>query len=450
MGSGCFVCLKSWRLRLKPPITSKPVHGTRWNLIAWYAYDWANSAYTTLLITVFVVYIQRVVFLDQGAMGAVVWAWSIAMSMLIGGIVSPFAGALADGFGCKRLGLALSVSCGGFCCITIGCIPQSATWMIVLFLVLANLGLELSLTFYNGFLPEIADETEFNQVSSRGFAAGYIGGGLALLAAMLFLSFNQSLELDDRLRICIVCTGVWWILFSIPAICILKDKKEEAAPESYSGRCRNSIQETLATLSELRLSPNLFWFLIGFLIYNDGIQTVISQSSTFALQELKFDDSELVSVVLMIQFIATPGAILVAWLADRHTRKTALLVCLGAWNCLLFSAWFVHEKWQFWVLAAGVAVVLGGTQSVSRAIMSSLTPSGSEARYFGFFNLSGKATSFLGTFFFGAIVASTGSSRLAIAGLLLFFVVGMSIIWSRVKISKSSEEVIRSNEKIQS
>jgi UMF1 family MFS transporter len=170
-------------------------------------------------------------------------------------------------------------------------------------------------------------------------------------------------------------------------------------------------------------------FLLAFLFFDDGVQTVISQSSTFALQEIKFTESELVGVILMIQFLAAPGAILIGWLSDQIGQKRALVLCLLVWIGLLTSAWFVQTKAAYWVMAVGVALVLGGTQSVSRAIMAVLIPKQHAAKFFGFFNLSGKATGFIGTFVFGLVIAWTGNSRLAVVNLLAFFIIGLLILW---------------------
>lgn len=407
--------------------TPQPRRRRRYQIAAWCCYDWADSGYTTLLITILVVYFQKVVFADQSTLGAVVWAWSFAASMLIGALLSPFLGSLADSYQAKRLGLAISALVGGASCIAIGLSPISSPWLAVGFLVFANLGHELSLTFYNGFLPEIADESEINRVSANGFAVGFFGGGLALLAAIIFLA-QDVLSSEVRLRICIAGTGLWWILFTVPTVWLLKDRGERRPIGGWLQTSKASFKETLGTIREFRAMPTLFWFLIAFLIYNDGVQTVTTQSPTFALQELHFTDQGLALVILMIQFVATPGAMGVGWLADKWGSKKALTMCLITWICLLLSAWFVTEKWQFWVLATGVALVLGGTQAVSRSIMGTMTPNGQEARYFGFFNLSGKATCFLGTFFFGAVVAMSGSSRLAIVGLLSFFAIGLAIV----------------------
>jgi UMF1 family MFS transporter len=420
--------------------------GSIWRreIFAWCSYDWANSGYTTLMITVFAVYMQRTVFSPEtsGSTGAVVWAWTVAVSMLIGAVLSPVLGALADARAAKRLGLAITAVGGGGACMAMALMPPESSWTVTAFFLMANLCLELSLTFYNGFLPEIANEEELNRVSAAGMGWGYLGGGLGLLLAMLLLNYGQAWGLGNGtqlLRICIFLTGVWWIVFTIPSIVILRDQPRVKLKTGVFESGRAALTEVIGTLRNLRMHRTLAVFLIGFLFYNDGLQTVISQCSTFALQELDFADRELVAVILMVQFVAMPGAIFIGVVSDRLGRKRTLEICLIVWILLLISAWFIHSKIAFWLMAIGVAFVLGGTQAVSRAIMGSLTPKHQEARFFGFFNMSGKATSFMGTFVFGLIVALTGSSRLAIVLLLVFFVVGLAII-SRIDLIQGTKE----------
>jgi MFS transporter, UMF1 family len=385
------------------------------------------------MITVFAVYIQRIVFSTEtsGATGAVVWAWSVAISMLLGALLSPLIGAWADAQAGKRLGLGISAMLGGTACMLMAIIPPENTWLVTSCLVAANLFLELSLTLYNGFLPEVADEQEINRVSAAGMAWGYFGGGLTLLIAMLALSFGPRFGFDDPsvlLRGCIFTTGAWWCLFTVPTIVVLRDEPRPIPSGSFRENGAKAFTDVIETIKSLRYHRTLAFFLIAFLFYNDGVQTVISQSATFAIQELHFTDQELIAVILMVQFIATPGAILIGWISDRWGRKSTLMICLLVWLILLTSASFVQSKAAYWVMCVGVALVLGGTQAVSRAIMGSLTPARQGARYFGFFNFSGKATSFLGTFFFGLVIATTGSSRAAIVGLLIFFVIGLAIV----------------------
>lgn len=406
----------------------------RRDVLAWCCYDWANSGYTTLVITVFVVYLQRVIFGDEswGNTGPVVWAWGVSASMLVGAVLSPLLGALADAQGSKCKWLAITALSGAMACVAMALVPTDAVWIATACFVFANLCLELSLTVYNGFLPEIAHDEEMNRVSSAGMGWGYFGGGLWLSLAMLVLSFGEQLgitEMSTRLRWCIAGTGVWWALFTIPTLWMLRDKRPAGRGNvGLVAATKLAAHDAVATLLQVRRFATLAIFLVAFLFFNDGIQTVISQSSTFALQEVNFTESELLGVILMVQFLAVPGALLIGRLADAKGQKAALVVCLMIWIGLLISAWFVSTKTAYWMMAAGVALVLGGTQAVSRAIMGVLTPEVHAAKFFGFFNLSGKTTSFMGTFLFGAVIAWTGSSRLAVVNLLVFFVIGLVIL----------------------
>jgi UMF1 family MFS transporter len=203
-----------------------------------------------------------------------------------------------------------------------------------------------------------------------------------------------------------------------------------------------SAHDVGSTISDLKTNVPLAFFLLSFLFFNDGVQTVISQASTFALQELSFDEAGLMAVILMIQFLAFPGALAIAWIATKFGEKTTLMGCIAVWSLVLVVALRIQTQAEFWMLAAVIAIVLGGTQAVSRAIMSRMIPEGENAKYFGFFHLSGKATSFLGPFLFGAIVALTGSSRLAIFGLLPLFLIGGWLLL-RVKLERKDLETVR-------
>jgi UMF1 family MFS transporter len=424
----------------EPPV--KPtahVHPLRDKKVAcWAMYDWANSAYTTLLITVLIAYIQRVVFpSDQwGRTGAVVFAWGISLSMLLGAILSPIVGAIADSQSSKRRWLAITALSGSAASILLGIVPPQMYVLVVVLFVTANLMLELSLGIYNGFLPEIVTKKQMNSASAWGYGLGYLGGGIALVIAMLIIQFGGRFGLHttaSRLQCSLILMGCWWALFSLPALLVLRDKPPARTNtrKPLMQTVRAGVGDVSQTIRSLRTNVPLALFLLSFLFYNDGVQTIISQSSTFALQELAFPEAELMGVILMIQFLALPGSIVIGRCADWWGQKQTLLACLSVWSLVLVAALFVHSKFGFWLLAAAIAIVLGGTQSVSRSLMAVMIPAEQNAQYFGFFNLSGKATSFLGTFLFGAIIATTGSARMAVFGLLPLFIIG-GLLLSRV------------------
>jgi MFS transporter, UMF1 family len=412
---------------------------------AWAMYDWANSAYSTLLITVLIAYIQRVVFPSDtwGHVGMVVWAWGISLSMLLGALLSPIVGAIADARQCKRLLLGITALSGSVASILLGVFPPSMYVVVVALFVFANLMLELSLGINDGFLPEIVEKQDVNSASAWGYGLGYLGGGIALVLAILLIRFGEQVGLStmtSRLQAGLILMGVWWGLFTLPALFILRDMPRAVTQATSLGQSiREGFGEVFLTVRSLRTNVALGLFLLSFLFYNDGVQTIISQASTFALQELSFEEDALMAVILMIQFLALPGALLIGWSANVFGQKQTLLACLAVWSSVLVTALFIRTQMGFWVLAAVIAIVLGGTQSVSRSLMTTMIPADRNAQYFGFFHLSGKATSFMGTFLFGAIVAATGSSRFAIFGLLPLFVVGAVLLW-KVKLGTGVSE----------
>jgi MFS transporter, UMF1 family len=408
---------------------NKPLHTRHGEVLAWALYDWANSAYSTISITFLVAYLEQIVL--PGKWGKVVWAWGIAVSMLVAAVLSPIVGAMADARRNKRSWLAATALGGAAAAVIMAALPPTCACAIVALFVLAALGFELSLAFYNGFLPEIADEESMNRVSAWGFALGYLGGALALVAAIGLKMIGPHIglpEAADQVRAGLAVMGLWWGLFTLPTLWVLRDRGERPTDRVSTRRLvATAVGEVGKTLRSVRRYQMLALFLLGFLLYNDGIETVLSQASTFAINELDFGMDELVYLILLIQFAALPGAMLVGWLADRFGQKPILMGCLAVWVGLVTTAFFVTTKPQFWVLGGVLALVMGGTQSVSRAVMGRMTPAARTAEFFGFFNLSGKATSFGGTFLFGAIIFVCNSARWAILSLIVFFVAGWAV-----------------------
>jgi UMF1 family MFS transporter len=403
----------------------------RREIIAWCIYDWANSGYSTIYITVLVGYLQRAVLPDERGVRA--YGWGIGGTMLVAAFLSPILGAMADARANKRIWLFATTMMGAGASALMFFATPDRPWFFVAMFAIANLNYELVQGFYNAFLPEIADDDYMSRVSAWGYGTGYVGGGLMLLIALVLLGQGPAwgLPQDNGFipRLCLLLMGIWWAVFSLPILWIVRDKSPpRRAHESILASARQGFREVGRTIRHIRAYRMLAIFLVGFLIFNDGVQTVISQASVFAGEVLHMEIAELAKVILMIQFVALPGALFVGWLADRIGQKTTLNLCLAVWVTLLVTGFFVTERWQFWTMAVFAALVLGGTQSVSRTIMGLMTPESRTGEFFGFFNLSGKAASVLGPILFSEILARTGSAHYAILSLLVFFIVGWIII----------------------
>ena len=420
---------------------------SRREIWAWSMYDWANSAYTTLSITVLVNYINKVVVGPKTEIardmarwasalgiqgepdraGPVVWSWGISLAVLAAALVSPVAGAMADARASKRRWLATTALLGAAGATLLGVVPPDAPWAIIALFLWVTFFFELAFGFYNGFLPELATVENMDRISAKGFAYGYVGGGLALALEFVIFHFGEGWGLDRvaQLRIGLLIMGLWWAIFSLPAVFILRDR---AAPRSdplpFFRAAAGAVSDVRRTLGNIRAYRMLALFLLGFLFFNDAIQTVIIEAGLFAERDLHFQQAELLLLILAFQFVCLPGAMLVGWVIDKLGQKRTLMAYLGIWIALLIAAYFIQTKLQFWCLSVFLGLVMGGTQSVSRSIMALMTPKERTAEFFGFFNFSGRATSWIGTLLFGAVIGATGEARLAILSLLALFIIG--------------------------
>jgi len=301
----------------------------------------------------------------------------------------------------------------------------------VLFLV-ANLSFGASVVFYNAFLIDIALPEERDRVSSMGWAMGYIGGGL-LLALNLLLFAKASdwgIGVARAVRINLASAGMWWAVFTVIPLLALKQRKPFKHLPPGEHFLTVGLKQLRRTLGNVRAHPQALIFLLAFLIYNDGIQTVISLASVFGQEELGLSMTTLTTVILMVQFVGFFGNVLFNYIALAITAKRAIIVSLAIWiGTLVYAYAFLKTTLDFYWMAAAIAIVLGGSQALSRSVYSLMIPKGQESEYFGLYEISDKGTSWLGPLLFGLALQYTGSYRVAILSLIVFFIVGLLLLF---------------------
>ena len=429
-------------------VTSNSDKNNPRELFGWKMYDWANSAfYTTVVGALFSPYLTRLaqaavgengVVLNLGPLGAVTAKSlpTLCVSISVGAQVFllPILGALGDYSDLKKRLMAL------FCYIAVAanCLMffiQGNLYLLGgLLFIIANVGFGASIVFYNAFLPEIATEDQTDKVSSRGFAYGYLGGAILLVLNLLLVLRAEQLGMSAGLavRLSLLSAGVWWGGFAIISFYLLKSRPKKKSLPPDQSYITAGFKEIIDTLKELRRLPLTARYLLGYLIYNDGIQTVIFASSAFLEQELFPGGNPvfLLEIFLMVQFVAVAGALIFERLAYLIKTKNAIIVSLVIWaGVVIYAYQFLHSVREAWVMAGVIAIVLGGSQALSRSLFSRMIPAGKEASFFGLYEVSERGTSWMGPLLFSIVIARTGSYRLALLSLIFFFVIGLIVLW---------------------
>ncbi len=433
-----------------------PLPESRREQIGWYFYDWANSAFSTTVITVFLgPYLTSVTrnAADSGGFvyplgipiaAAAYFPYLVSLSVFLQIFFLPILGAIADYSHLKRQLMGIFAYVGAFATMGLYFVQGGAYQLGGLLFVLANLSFGASVVFYNAILPDIASPDRRDTVSSQGWALGYLGGGLLLLVNLLLYNSAEKFGISsgDAARISMASAGVWWAIFTIiPLLSIRHRESTRRLPpgERYLTIGFRQLRDTFRKASSY---PQTLLFLAGYLLYNDGIQTVIALASQFGAEELKLEQSILIQAILMVQFVAFLGALAFGWLATRIGAKRAILGSLLIWTAVVIAAYaFVQpgQPAQFFLLAAVIALVLGGSQALSRSVFSLMIPHGQETEYFSLYEISERGTSWLGPLVFGLALQTTGSYRIAILLLMIFFIIG-GFLLSRVDIRRAAIE----------
>lgn len=422
--------------------------GRRREQQGWYVYDWACSVYSTSVLTVFLgPYLTEIAKAAADAEGYVhplgvpvsagsFFAYTVSVSVLLSVFVMPMAAASADRSGRKKPLLAVAAYLGAAATTGMFFLDGDRYLLGGFLLIVANASLAVSMVLYNSYLPQIALPHERDAVSSRGWAFGYAAGALVLVADLVLFLAHDSFGVSEgtAVRICLATAGVWWGAFTLVPLKRLRDRR--VAPAGAAAR--GGLRQLVSTVRDMRRHPHTLAFLLAYLVYNDGVQTVISQASVYGSEELGLGQSTLIVAVLLVQVLAVGGALGMGRLARTHGAKKTILGSLLAWTATIGAGYFLPAGAPVWffVLAAGIGLVLGGTQALSRALFSHLVPRGKEAEYFSAYEISDRGMAWLGPLIFGLTYQLTGSYRDAIVSLVVFFLLGFGLL-ARVPVRRA-------------
>ena len=425
--------------------------GNRREQVGWYFYDWANSAFSTTVAAVFLgPYVSNLTEQAAGPDGLVrffgipvapysLFAYCITISVILQVLFLPILGAIADYSNLrKRLMQVFAVS-GSIATMFMFFITAQTWWLGCLLFIAANLCFGAAVVFYNAFLPEIADPDDRERVSSAGYALGYLGGGLLLTLNLVLYLMRDTIGIDSGLavRINLFSGGLWWFGWSFVTWRLLRSRDIARVIPPGETYLSTGLKQLWATFKETAKYPHTIRFLFAYLLYNDGIQTVFAAASVFAAAPLVrgglgIEQGMLTQVILMIQFVAFGGALLFGRIAIRIGAKRALIIGLGVWTVVVIYAYLglrgESRFLEFWILGGFIALVMGGTQAVSRSLFANMIPPGKEAEFFSIYEVSERGTSWLGPLAFGLVNQISGSLRPAIASIILFFVVGLFLL----------------------
>ncbi len=428
-----------------------PAKNNRKEIFGWVTYDWANSVFSTTVVGVLIgdyitVLAQKAVgengvILAMGGYDLVtaksVFSYSVGLSVFLQIFFLPVLGAIADYTHLKKTFMVFFCFVGAFACCLLFFIQGNLYLLGCAFFIVSNLSFGASIVFYNSFLSDIASEDLRDKVSSWGFAAGYASGFLVLLANLYFLMNCESYGISTGMavRICLLASGIWWGGFSLVTFALVRQRQPERAVPEGKHYITAGLSELKETMIELFKLKHTLRFLIAYLLYNDGIQTVITASSIFLSQELfvarglETDRTVLIIAFLIAQLVAFFGALIFERIASVTSTKTSIVITLAIWSGVVIYAYgFLNSVSEAYFMSGMIGLVLGGSQALSRSLFSKMIPVGRESSFFGIYEISERGTSWIGPVVFGLVAQLTDSYRPAILALIAFFIIGSIIL----------------------
>ena len=421
---------------------------------SWYLYDWANSAFSTTVISLFIgPYLTSIAESSADASGMIslwglemrpgsLYPYAISFSVFMQVFLLPIVGGIADRIKSRNGLLAVFAYIGSISTICLYFVKDGRYALGAFLLIVANISFGAALVVANSYIPDLASPDQRDAVSSRGWASGYAGGGLLLILNIILYAGYETFGVTqaEAVRISMMSAGIWWALFTIVTVRGLRSLNRPVGAVG-SEALTVGFKELKSTLKDVRKYPETLKFLIAYLFYNDGIQTVIAISGTYAILELKLTEISLVIAILIVQVMALAGALLLAKLSNKIGAKKVILLTLVIWTVMVIITYALPAGQQnpYLAIAAGIGFVLGGSQALSRSLYSQVIPRSQEAQYFSFYEISERGTSWLGTLAFGIAFGLTGSYRQSVLLIIAFFIIG-GLLLLRVNIRQAITE----------
>jgi UMF1 family MFS transporter len=395
---------------------------------AWCMYDWANSAFaTTIMGAVLPTFYSAVAGAGlPGNTATVYWGYTSSLAMLINAVMGPILGAVADYLGAKKRFLALFAAFGVFFTSLLVMVTTGQWLLASVLYILGYIGFGGANVFYDSLLPHIARPEDMDYVSSKGFALGYLGGGILLAINIVMILFWDSIGLPSvemASRLSFLSVGMWWAIFSIPTLRGVPEPPVAETVEPRLNPLQVAFQRLRDTFGDVRQYRELTKFIVAFWLYNDGIGTIIKMATIYGT-EIGIGQTDLIGALLLLQFIGIPFSLLFGKLAKSLGTKRSIYLALFIYTLVSLAGYFMTEAWQFWALAAMVGLVQGGSQALSRSLFGIMVPKAKSAEFFGFYDVSSKFAGIVGPAVFALVGQITGSSRLGIISLIIFFVSG--------------------------
>lgn len=416
-------------------------------IYSWALYDWANSAFATTILAA----VLPIFYKDVAAHGlpnnlaTSYWGYTRSIAMLVIALISPILGAIADYSDSKKYFLRFFAYLGIIGTGLLFFINQGDYLLASFFFILGSIGFSGGNVFYDAFLPDIASKDKLDYVSSLGFAAGYLGGGLLLLINMVMIAKPALFGIPDTLtatKLTFISVGLWWFVFSIPLFRSLPAPVKRPEEASKGNKIRHyagiGFSRVATSLKNIRQYSELWKFLLAFWCYNDGIGTIISMAAIYG-REVGIGQTDLLGALLLTQFVAIPFTMLFGKLGEKIGAKKGIFIALAIYILITFRGYYLDSALDFWILAGMVGLVQGGAQALSRSLFGSMIPTDKSAEFFSFLGISSKFAAITGPFIFALVGQLTGSSRLGIVSVASFFIIGI-ILLSRVDVKKGQEE----------